>query len=167
MSVEVDKAWGDAPAKQPGVVRMLERFLDLSAEFHDSILVVATSHPSGDNNTSQRAVLGSGNAYARDGLVSAYLEGVVPDGAWYVGPCGLLSDADGSPQEWDDAVSTALWDKCVALEYALRPHASGLLVLATCGGGPVGTTKVLARATGNSLSVAAALSEWFDGLNKE
>ena len=54
------------------------------------------------------------------------------------------------------------------LSYAIWvPIFAGLLVLATCGGGPLGTTQVLARASGNSMATASALSDWFDGIKEE
>ena len=166
MGVDVDKVWEGTPTGPPAVVRMLDQFRASVVEFCDSLIVVATSHPAGPRETTQRVVVASGNAYARDGLVEAYLDGQAPDGAWYAVPGGLLAHL-GSPLPWDDAVSASFWDLCEALEETMAPYVSGMVILATCGEGPSGSTKVVVRASGNSISATNAMAQWRAELTKD
>ena len=146
------------------VDRMLRAYFSCVTEFVESLIVVAVAPPA--FGKSPYAVRVYGSVLASEYLARAWTEGQVQEGEWYLVPSGCLGacaeDGVPAPLAWEDAMSRKIVSLSDGLYAELAPVLEGLLVLATSGGGPNGSTKVVVKAYGNGMSTCGALARWLD-----
>lgn len=148
--------------------RALDAFCSDASEFCDSLAVVVVSSATPEEGQTHSTVRLRGNANAAHAALSAWHSGAVMDGSWYVGPQGTMSIGEvfpdspdaGFPLPWADSIRDELYKATAVLEYRLDGAQAGVLVVATCGEGPGGTTKVFSRAFGNSMACLGAVDTW-------
>ena len=166
MTVGTDK-WDQGPF--PGslcISGAIGRFLRGSAEFTDSCVVLAVTHPRGPDSDTNFMSAVSGNPHAAESLSDLWLQGLVPDGSWFATPSGVLpadcleEGEPGMDLPWLDSIQENLETLADGLALSLDGATSGLLVLATAGDGPFGSTKAFAKCYGNSLACHGALANW-------
>ena len=150
----------DPPSGTAYVEHVVDRFLELASEHFDSALVLIVGHPEGHSDTTRFAARAAGNPYDSQALRDAWLDGNVPNGRWLSLPSGAATLDDGGGYGWTDGSGRELELMSNAMAEELSDWSEGILVLATCGEGPEGTTKTWAMAYGNSLACAGALATW-------
>ena len=174
MTVALDEG-GRRPAGPPSMSVAIANFMTGAAEYCDSAVVVAATHPTGRGSVARSEIKTSGNGYASEVAAAKWLAGELPDGAWFATNAGLVAvgsvDPDfedpSAPLPWDDAVSRRLEAWADGLAMAADGLYSGLLVVATAGAGPFGSTKTVSRAYGNSFACAGVLDAWFERMDKD
>ena len=140
----------------------IEVLMRATGEFCESMVVVLVGTPSGPTGHTIFEAAATGNPYANAELCWLWLDGKIPTGSWYVSTAGLLSDEEGDPVPWEDGVSEQLANWSEFFIETVGIDASGVVILATAGDGPSGTTQTYCRVFGNSLACTGAMRNWAD-----